>query len=399
MLNLFTKTKPWMVASLIAATSVFGKPTNSQCAPPCAPVCPPKPCPKPCPQPCPPTQVCNTDPCCPDWPTPVLNAAYNYPARVQTRCPWDIYVDASFIYWQPVEENLEVGFANTTVQVAGAFPTGTSGSMVNMGASYKPGFKVGLGGNFDYDSWDTHLEYTWFHNTNSQSSTQVAGSGQLFRTQGNPFTAVTNNFYDSVSSKWHLKMDIADWDVGRWGYVGTKLTYRPSVGVRADWIRQSLNTTYTRAAAVGGAAADVDAIRQKTSSWAIGPKVGLDSNWNLGAGFRFFGNGEADLLFTKYTRLSFRETHSAAVATPFSVKQKRVYAVKPHLDLELGFGWGMYFDCNNWYMDIALGYEFQVFFDQNMFRHFNDDVMSINSTLPNGNLYLQGLTAQFRLDF
>jgi hypothetical protein len=321
---------------------------------------------------------------------------------MQTRCPWDLYLDASFIYWQPVQDNMEVGFANTTTQTDGAFPS-TSGSFVNMGASFEPGFKVGLGGNFDHDSWDTHLEYTWFHCTESQSSTQAAGSGRLFRVQGNPFTVVTNNFYDSVSSKWNLKMDIADWDIGRWGYVGTKLTYRPSFGVRADWIRQRFNTTYTRVVATSpgdpAAAADTNVIHQKTSSWAIGPKVGLDSNWNLGAGFRFFGNGEADLLFTKYTRLSYNETHSAAETAPFSAKQKRVYAVKPHLDLELGFAWGMYFDCNNWYMDIALGYEFQVFFDQNMFRHFNDDLMSMNSTLPNGNLYLQGLTAQFRLDF
>lgn len=397
MLNLFTKTKPWMVASLIAATSVFGKPTNSQCAP----ACPPKPCPKPCPQPCPPTQVCNPDPCCPDWPTPVLNAAYNYPARIQTRCPWDIYVDASFIYWQPVQDNMEVGFANTTTQTAGVFTTGINGNMVNMDADFKPGFKVGIGGNFDHDSWDTRLEYTWFHTNESQKSTQLAGSGRLFNILGNPSTVVTNNFYDSVNGKWNLKMDIADWDIGRWGYVGTKLTYRPSFGIRADWIRQHLHATYTRIAATstGGAAADINVIHQKTSSWAVGPKAGLDSNWNLGAGFRFFGNGEADLLFTKYTRLAFKETHTAAATTPFSLKQKRVYAVKPHLDLELGFGWGMYFDCNNWYMDIALGYEFQVFFDQNMFRHFNDDFMVVNSTMPNGNLYLQGLTAQFRLDF
>ena len=72
MLNLLTKTKPWMVASLLVATSIFGQ--NAQCAP----KCPPKPCPKPCPQPMPPTQICDDDPCCPDWPTPVLNAAYNY---------------------------------------------------------------------------------------------------------------------------------------------------------------------------------------------------------------------------------------------------------------------------------------------------------------------------------
>lgn len=396
MLNLLTKTKPWMVASLIVASSVFGQ--NN-----CGKTCPPKPCAPPCPQPCPPTQVCNTDPCCPAWPVPVLNAAYNYPARIQTRCPWDIFADVSFIYWQPIEENLEIGIANTPAPTAGALTAGANAyidsNVINMDFDYKPGFKVGLGGNFDYDNWDLRLEYTWFHNTNSQSSNGPLG-GSIIPTIGTP--DVTNtNLYDSVSGNWQLKMDIIDLDLGRWHYVGTKLVCHPTFGMRVDWIRQNTGTTYTRAAGRNGDTADVSTITQKSNSWAIGPKVGMDTNFDLGMGFRFFGNGEADLLFTKYTRLSYKELHTDATLAlnPVRVKQNKVYAVKPHLDLELGFGWGTHLDCNNWYMDFALGYEFQVFFDQNMFRHFNDSAMVGNSTLPNGNLYVQGLTATFKLDF
>ncbi len=73
--------------------------------------------PPPCPQPEPPMQYCPStcpaDPCCPPWPMPVLNAAYNYPALIETRCPWYFSADVSFIYWQPSEENLELGFLNT----------------------------------------------------------------------------------------------------------------------------------------------------------------------------------------------------------------------------------------------------------------------------------------------
>jgi hypothetical protein len=333
-----------------------------------------------------------------------LNAAYNYPARIQTRCPWDIFADASFIYWQPIQENLEIGIANTLpASGAGVLTTGVNGNVINMDFNYKPGFKVGFGGNFDYDGWDLRLEYTWFHNTNSQSSNGPTG-GNILPMFGHPdlMTSIsTFGIYDTASANWNLKMDIIDLDLGRWHYVGTKLVCHPVFGVRADWIRQKLSAGYTRAASGDSITADVAAVSQKSASWAIGPKIGMDSNYDLGMGFRFFGNGEADLLFTKYTRLSFSETHTdaALILTPITVKQSRTYAVKPHLDLELGFGWGTYLDCNNWYMDFALGYEFQVFFDQNMFRHFTDDVMIGNSNLPNGNLYLQGLTATFKLDF
>jgi len=148
MLNLLTKTKPWMVASLLVATSVFGQNVAA-----CPKPCPPKPCPKPCPQPCPPTQICpDQDPCCPAWPTPVLNAAYNYPARIQTRCPWDFFAHASFIYWQPLQENMELGFVTDTTSTMFL-----DGRFVNMDFDYKPGFKVGVGMNFDHDNWDTNL--------------------------------------------------------------------------------------------------------------------------------------------------------------------------------------------------------------------------------------------------
>jgi hypothetical protein len=379
-----------MVASLIVATSVFGQ--NSA---PCPKPCPPKPAKPPCPQPCPPTQVCNQDPCCPAWPTPVLNAGYGYPARIQTRCPWDVSFDASFIYWQATQDNMELGIADSAANSSSTSEQIT-GNVINMDFEFKPGFQVGMGFNFDYDNWDMRVEYTWFHGSDSQNSTGP-NAGRLISFWGVPELEDSINF-DSINSKWRLNMDIADFDLGRWHYVGTKFTVRPSFGVRADWIRQKLSVTQARTAAT----TTTETFSQKSISWGLGPKVALDGNWNVGYGFRFFGNSEADLLFTDYTRLSTSDTDSSTSTTPVSIKQKRVYTVKPHLDLGLGLGWGTYLDCNNWYMDFAFAWDFQVFFDQNMFRRFSNGAASTvyaNSTMPNGNLYIQGLTATFKLDF
>lgn len=434
MLNLLKNTKPWMVASFLVATSVcFGQEcpapkTNSApkseqpCPKPCPkPDCKPKACPPPCPQPCPPTQMCPPAPstCCPPWPVPVLNAAYNYPARIQTRCPWDISFDASFIYWQPLEDNLELGVVNNiTTSPIGTAATGTTvGYVVDMDFKYKPGFKVGFGVAFDYDNWDTHAEYTWFHNTNSNS---VSVPGIASPTQdilpmwGSPTTEYTGGFaYHSASAKWKLHMDIVDLDLGRWYYVGTKLTFRPNFGARAAFIRQNYNITYlaeTPFDPVGQTGAAQTAFREsnvfaKSHSWGLGFKTGLDTNWMIGQGFRVFGCGEADILFTRYTQLSTGEdsitlppTTPAALAS-ITIKQRNHNTVRTHLDIQMGIGWGTYWDCNNWYTDVMLGYEFQVFFDQNMFRHYNNGTMTANSMMPNGDLFTQGLTAQFMLTF
>ncbi len=41
---------------------------------------------------------------------------------------------------------------------------------------------------------------------------------------------------------------------------------------------------------------------------------------------------------------------------------------------------------------------FQVFFDQNMFRHWDGLLPALNTT-PHGNLYINGLTFYARFDF
>ena len=345
--------------------------------------CEPKCKPTPCPQPNPPTQVCEQDPCCPAWETPVLNAAYNYSARPQTKCSWDLYVDASFVYWQPIQENMELALSNS---LSG---TEINGSMVNMAFDYKPGFKIAMGGYFDYDNWDLSAEYTWFHSNQSKNTENLTG-GVLLSTWQHPFAAGS---FTKLTEKWNLKVDLADVDLGRWQYVGKNFTIRPNIGARGAWIRQDVSV-------IGMVSTlNTSNITVKSHSWGLGAKTGVDTNWMIGSGFRVIGNAEADLLFTNYTGLSYRSLLPFTPANDIFIKQKSVYAVKPHLDLELGLGWSTYLDCNNWYLDFAATYEFQVFFDQNMFRHFNDDQMTASSRLPNGNLYLQGLTLTAKLEY
>jgi hypothetical protein len=334
---------------------------------------------------------------------------------MQTRCPWDISFDASFIYWQPIQENMEFAVINKTATAAVADQfSALDGRVVNQEFDYKPGFKVGMGGYFDHDGWDLHGEYTWFH-THQSHSDSIGTGEQAFPLWGlplasevtfDPSASVVDNVYQTAHEKWHLLMDIADLDLGRWYYVGTKLTFRPNFGVRAAWIRQKVDVKYDNS--LGNLTptigiVDHAEIKQSSSSWAVGAKTGLDTNWIIGSGFRLYGCGEADLLFTKYTKARFKETHTGHSGEQLldyvKVSQKKIYAVRPHLDLELGFGWGTYLDCNNWYMDFSAGYGFQVFFDQNMFRHFSDDIIVFGSNSPNGNLYVQGLTATFKLDF
>lgn len=374
-----------------------------------APCCPKpecKPCPPPCPQPCPPTQICPTacpDPCCPPWPTPVLYAAYNYPARILTRCPCNVFIDMSFIYWQPSEDNLELGAVNNVGGTAGT----VSGNVVDMDFDFKPGFKIGVGGYFTYDNWDAHGEYTWLHTTNHESasvSSSASSTQTILPMWGSPATAGAF-VYNSASAKWKMNMDILEVDLGRWCYVGTQLLFRPAFGARAAFIRQNYNVTYeANNPFPGNSTFRKSVVSSKSHSWGIGPQTSLNANWLVGYGLRFFGIGEADLLFTQYSSLGSSESNtplapSTASLAQFSMNQDDHNTLRAHLDLQLGLGWGMHWSCHGVYTDLQLGYDFQVFFDQNMFRRYNSSTMTANSQAPNGNLYIQGLTVQFLVSF
>lgn len=373
-MSLFAKTGPWVVASIMAASSAFGQ-----------------------------NNKCSTDKCCPPPKTCEemkqiqLMPAYNAPSRIEVRGCWDVYASASFTYWQAIQENMELGVVTTTPTAPSVT---TSGDVVNPHFNYKPGFKVALGMNFDHDNWDSMVQYTWFRGsqTTSTSLDRVAFPNTSLQPMAMIPNITDDNGFTSGSQKWKLHMDLLDWELARSYYVGTKLTFRPFFAARAAWIRQDLDQDLVR---------DVSTLHnvsvdKAVHSWAVGPRTGLYSNWMIGEGFRIYGNGAGDILFTQYTKLKTTQPTTTSTGTPsttFIVTQRKLNTLRTHLELELGFGWGSYFDNNNWHVDLSAGYVFQVFYDQNMFRHFDNDVHIMNSTSPNGNLYMHGLTATARFDF
>jgi hypothetical protein len=204
-------------------------------------------------------------------------------------------------------------------------------------------------------------------------------------------------------------MDFLDLSLARAYYSGTKLTVRPFFGVRGAWIRQNMKTSYNGSSAYLVQTSASGAFNAKVtnfySSWGLGPRTGFESNWMIGRGLRFIGNGSADVLYTRYNLHTNQQTH-AITATPgtnpivtnASVSQEIDY-LRTHLDLEMGLGWGTYFFHNDYHVDISATYGFQVFWNQNMFRNFQDQFIAGASFAPNGDLFVHGLTMNARFDF
>lgn len=326
--------------------------------------------------------------------TSQMMAGYNAPCCIDVDQSYDLFLSGSFIYWQPRQENMELGIVSDLTDSNDI----VNGKYVDLNFRYKPGFKVGLGMNFDYDQWDTFIEYTWFRSTETVRKNLNPNNTEIHLIPAWQFPAFLNPTYSSGSEKWKLRMDLIDWDLARNCFVGKKLCLRPFIGLRGAIIDQKVTVDYVNTTAAALLISPSTYVHQKSHSWGIGPRVGIGSNWNLGAGYRLFGNGEFDVLFTQYNLRTVQAAIDSDDST-YSLKQNNVNYLRTHVDLKLGLGWGSYFAKNKWHIDLAADYGFQVFFNQNMFRSvLSTDVVS-KSILPNGNLYIQGLTATARFDF
>ncbi len=325
--------------------------------------------------------------------TPSLSN-YSSPCRIEVQSPYNLYLLANFIYWQPIQENMELGVINDSSSSL-VLVEGTSLDLSN---KYKPGFQVALGMNFNHDAWDSYLQYTWFQGTNNASLKLDPNSQTDYILPSWQAPDFLNPQYNLASERWTLKMDLIDWDLGRNTRIGSKLCLRQSFGLRYALIRQTLSVEYVNENSSDFFIWPSTSIHQTTRGFGIGPQVAFLSQWSLVQGFRIDCSGEADILFTQYDLRSFQSSNTSD-PSQYNIKQNNTNYLRAHSKIALGLNWGSYFLDNKCHFDLCLGYNFQVFWDQNMFRVPTNTLAMGRSTIPNGNLYISGLTVSTRFDF
>jgi hypothetical protein len=331
-------------------------------------------------------------------------AAYNQSARPEVRCSWDVFATATFLYWYVGQEGMDVGY-NTAYNADGLLPP-SNGLKVAQKGEYKPGFKVGVGANFDFDKWVGYVEYTWLHASTSQNTNAGADTrGTPVIVLGTWYRQNTPKPLDStataLSSKWTVNLDMLDATLSRPYYEGRNLTITPFSGARALWLRQNFRLSAT---AYNSSAVNPVISHNNSNSWGLGPRMGMLGHWQLGYGFRVEGDASASILYQSYTKVSHREdallsapAFAAEINGESSLRYKNYGALRPIADMGMGIGWGSYLDCQNYYLDIAANYDFMILWGQNMLCHLVDEYYSVGGAPAE--LYYHGLTLTARFDF
>ncbi|MGD2169392.1 MAG: Lpg1974 family pore-forming outer membrane protein [Chlamydiota bacterium] len=310
-----------------------------------------------------------------------LKASYNAGYKVEVHQGWDLFLKGSFIWWQARQEGMELAITQ---------PQGTSlpidSTVIQMKYKYKPGFQVLAGYKSTYDDWQFSAAYTWLYFTERQfSAAPNAPIGNL-----KPLWLNTSTAANTTSSKWRLSLNLVDANLVREFFVSKKFLFSSFAGLRASIIDQEYNVSYTYSNLSPTS-------KNNSDSWGLGTRLGLRAKWMLGEGFSIFAKTFGSLLYTKFDLKNVqRQVENPSI---INIQAKdTVKALTPNAEFALGFDWGSFFADRKWYVDFAVSYDFQVFFNQNRMALFADEFF-FSTSKELSNLYLHGLTVSGRIDF
>lgn len=248
------------------------------------------------------------------------------------------------------------------------------------------GFRVGLGSLLEHDQWDIALSWTRFHTFARETTQADEGIFPLWLTP----TAGPANSIPKAEEHWRLHLGLVDLELARDFSISCALQLKPHLGLRYGCIRQKYHLLYTESL-------DSLALSMKNKYWGIGPRAGLDTNWQLGRGFSLYGKGGVSLLFGSFY------IHQAEKAHPGNEKLLGVHnnfsLSRPIVDLSLGLGWERSFKEGCYHLEIQGGWEELFFFGQNQFLHFTSASAPGIFFSNQGDLTIQGLTLHTRFIF
>lgn len=269
----------------------------------------------------------------------------------------------SVLYWQGKEHGLEYTNQPSNIFVTDDF---TQTSVISPSFQWEPGVRLGLGYTQSDCQWTYQAGWTYLQ-SKGYGQKNVSGWEGMFPLRSLSPDTLQSDYVTSAQSKWHLSTNLGDllaqynWDFAK-----------PFAGVRFASLNQKFKAKYAGGTFYSGT--DVNTFR--CQYYGAGPRVGVNLDGCVGAGFSLFGRAAIAPLFGNF---DIDETEKYLGASRFDLS-KNTYHFLLSTDYELGFQW------KGELIDVGAAWEWQEFFYANQW---------IGS--KNQHLYLQGVT--FNLGF
>jgi hypothetical protein len=317
----------------------------------------------------------------------------NPSSRFQVEKGWNFFLNTEFLWWVAKEDGLfyaQSGYTGATTSAVP--PDGTknfSGHLQKVKPHFRPGFRIGIGGNMGYDEWDIFLNWTWF-----KSHARGHSRGHLLTLWGHPEASGEGNNLNgarSANAKWSLHFNILDLEMGRSFWVGRHFSLRPFFGIRSSWIDQhfDIHYNYTTTPRTKGR------LRAESDFEGVGVRGGLDMRFALLSGWSFYSIASASMLYGFYDCDFHERWNSLRVAST----RDGFHNAASSAQLALGVRWDTYLHRDRYHIGLYAGWEQNIWFGLNKMNHYFHNLSAGNLQQMNGDLTLSGGTFGVRFDF
>ncbi len=323
-----------------------------------------------------------------------------------------VFAEADFIYWYVDQEgNAYASTGSYFIEPRPLVPISYQGQVYAPNSKANPGFKVALGSNLSFDQWDVLVRYSWLNSNPSSSVTStdgysgivplfiysVGGSGVL-SLAGTGGSVDPTTYVSEATANWHYYLNAIDSELGKTTFVTPAFDARVNFGLKGSWQRETLNLQYLVTHSTG--LLGNNTINCNQFFWGIGPRVGIDTDWNILPPYALFNDSNLSANLVAASAISALFSNFSVVAKSFDTEigsyssilvANQKYSVTkliPVVEMLLGVEIkGSYSDCSRWV--IGLGWENQIWFSMN--QH--------SSSVPDIDLSFSGLTFKARYDF
>lgn len=306
------------------------------------------------------------------------------------------FIDGEFLYWKPNQDGMtycitEDGLGNALL--------GSKNKEMRQHGKWGAGFRAGTGFKFTNPECDVSAYWTQFHRVMHNFArgpfiigTQVSGLGNDFLFGGiNIGTGV-------AKSKWNLKVDLFELGLGYYLRF-QRFLLRPYMGIEYGKIRQTQTINYSQFIDLSNGEIVTVTIFHPNNFHGVGPKLGVNGDFALGAGLGVFGNFGATLLYGRqHNPVVFKVfDHPSGFPIPKTDVEYHQKKVIPAVQAQIGIDW-----CTHVFKhgSIFLGASYEIQYFWGTWRNQNSAIQNVYiSDAGFGNLSLQGFTGQAKLSF
>ncbi|MDN3505749.1 MAG: Lpg1974 family pore-forming outer membrane protein [Simkaniaceae bacterium] len=387
---------------------------------------------------------CCCKPCCVPKPKKCIDCECYTPAFYDLQCDCGFFFDVEFLYWYAGETDLSYALKaqstpRTDQPVIPSTLVFAPQNYKSINTKWDPGFRIGIGWNSECDGWDYYLNWTYYCNKSSNSTSVpdtynqngdfgLAAEGQEFLLNpwiNQSFHGINPNSdiltFDKISAKWRLTFNQVDLELGRKYWLSRCFNLRPYTGLRGAWTRTNFRTKSFRDFSDGLTTYDIDfSDKFKSRTWGVGFLGGIQPTWYFCDNFALYSNMDVALLWgdfeVKKSESYVCVTDQAGTVTidpnysnSSTNKFSQMHAL---LDVAIGLRWEEYWCCDQYRSNLDLGWEHHIWLNHNHRNKTYDYFASPGATTldpsvdgfrqydeATGDLGLGGLVIRLRFDW